>query len=256
MSQLLERVRELLAAEYADQRTQEWLDLRENMITASDVASAIGENRYESPDAFVKKKVLRTKWGGNAATAHGTLLEPFVRDLYDERCGHKSHEIGLVRHREYPWLGGSADGITEDGLLLEIKCPLTRKIEAKVPKHYLPQIQLLLEVTDLEECDFVQYRPASADPPKAEEFVVVRIARDREWFKTNLPAMQASWDRICAGRTHGLCTLDEDETPFDPQFKTETVCDIVPEADDDGGSVEDAPGQVPPQAEVPDVSGM
>ena len=68
------------------------------MITASDVASAIGENHYESVDAFVKKKVLKTKWAGNAATAHGTLLEPLVRDLYDARTGRKSHEIGLVRH--------------------------------------------------------------------------------------------------------------------------------------------------------------
>jgi hypothetical protein len=51
------------------------------MITASDAASAIGESLYESEDAFVKKKVLRTKWAGNAATEHGTRLEPLVRDL-------------------------------------------------------------------------------------------------------------------------------------------------------------------------------
>jgi enoyl-CoA hydratase len=33
---LVARARELLAAEYAEQRSQEWLDLRENMITASE----------------------------------------------------------------------------------------------------------------------------------------------------------------------------------------------------------------------------
>jgi hypothetical protein len=65
-----------------------------------------------------------------------------VRDFYDQKTGRKTHEIGLVQHRDYPWLGASPDGITEDGLLVEIKCPLTRKIEAKVPKHYLPQVQL------------------------------------------------------------------------------------------------------------------
>lgn len=218
------RVRELLAAEYAEQRSEEWLELRENMITASDVASAIGENHYETPESFIKKKVLKTKWAGNAATAHGTLLEPFVRDLYDERYGRKSHEIGLVQHKDYPWLGGSADGITEDGLLIEIKCPLTRKIEAKVPKHYLPQIQLLLEITDLDECDFIQYRPAGEKP---EEFVVVRVQRDREWFVRHLPAMQKIWDRIVAGRTHGLCEIENDLVGFDPHFKNEIVCEIV-----------------------------
>ena len=226
---LVARARELLAAEYAEQRSQEWLDLRDQMITASDVASAIGENHYETPDAFIKKKVLRTKWAGNAATEHGTLLEPLVRDLYDARTGRKSHEIGLVQHRQYPWLGASPDGVTEDGLLIEIKCPLTRKIEAKVPKHYWPQVQLQLEITDLEECDFIQYRPASAEgavPARPEEFVIVRIKRDREWFARHLPAMKASWERICKGRAHGLCELVADSAE-PPVFKNEIACLLV-----------------------------
>jgi hypothetical protein len=218
--QLLARVQELLAAEYAEQRSEEWLELRENMITASDVASAIGQNHYESPESFVKKKVLKTKWAGNAATAHGTLLEPLVRDLYDQRYGKKSHEIGVVQHRQYPWLGGSPDGITEDGLLIEIKCPLTRKIERKVPSYYMPQIQLLLEIMDLDECDFIQYRPESSTP---EEFVVVRVPRDRTWFPKHLPAMQKAWNQILKGRSSGLCDVIDDPV----QFKTEIECLIV-----------------------------
>lgn len=236
---LVARARELLAAEYAEQRSQEWLDLRDQMITASDVASAIGENHYETPDAFIKKKVLRTKWAGNAATEHGTLLEPLVRDLYDARTGRKSHEIGLVQHRQYPWLGASPDGVTEDGLLIEIKCPLTRKIEAKVPKHYWPQVQLQLEITDLEECDFIQYRPGSADPPKPEEFVIVRIKRDREWFARHLPAMKASWERICKGRAHGLCELVADSVE-PPVFKNEIACLLVADDVEVSAPTEDA----------------
>jgi putative phage-type endonuclease len=224
------RARELIAQEYAEQRSQEWLDLRENMITASDVASALGENHYESPDAFVKKKVLRTKWAGNAATAHGTLLEPIVRDLYDQKFNRKSHEVGLVQHREYPWLGASPDGITEDGILVEIKCPLTRKIEPNVPKHYWPQVQLQLEITDLEECDFVQYRPATSEggvATKGEEFVVVRVHRDREWFAKALPVLEAVWQRVLKGRVHGLCEILDD--PPRDQFKKQIACEILEE---------------------------
>lgn len=252
---ILIRVKELLAAEYAEQRSQEWLDLRENMITASDISSAIGENPYESTDAFIKKKVLRTKWAGNAATAHGTLLEPLVRDMYDEMTGRKTHEIGLVQHRLYPWLGASPDGITEDGILVEIKCPLSRKIEAKVPKYYLPQVQLQLEITDLEVCDFVQYRPQGTitediggeiltrlDPSKPREFVIVQVKRDRNWFAANLPVMQKAWDRIVAGRTRGLCEILED-VPSSPEVREEISCDIR----DDG---------VQTQEQVFDVQGL
>lgn len=221
------RAHELIAAEYAEQRSQEWLELRENMITASDVASALGENRYESIDSFVKKKVLKTKWAGNAATAHGTLLEPLVRELYDKRYNRKSHEIGLVQHPKYPWLGASPDGVTEDGLLIEIKCPLTRKIEPKVPHHYWPQVQLQLEITDLEECDFIQYRPASEQ--KDEEFVVVRVQRDRTWFEKNLPTMEAVWKRILIGRENGLCEILDDPVAWNPDFKNQIVCEIVDE---------------------------
>lgn len=223
----IERARELIAQEYAEQRSQEWLDLRETMITASDAASAIGESRYESEDAFVKKKVLRTKWAGNAATEHGTRLEPLVRDLYDAKYNRKSHEIGLVQHREYPWLGASPDGVTEDGILVEIKCPLTRKIEAKVPKHYLPQVQLQLEITDLEECDFVQYRPARIEDARPEEFVVVRVQRDREWFAKALPVLERVWQRVLKGRAQGLCEIVDDPVPWDSYFKKQTVCEIL-----------------------------
>jgi putative phage-type endonuclease len=198
------------------------------MITASDVASALGENHYESPDAFVKKKVLRTKWAGNAATAHGTLLEPVVRDLYDKKYGRVSHEVGLVQHREYPWLGASPDGITEDGILVEIKCPLTRKIEPNVPKHYWPQVQLQLEITDLEECDFVQYRPATSEGgvvTKGEEFVVVRVHRDREWFAKALPVLEAVWQRVLKGRVHGLCEILDDQG----RIEKRVACEVLDE---------------------------
>jgi len=201
------RVVELLAQSYADQRSPEWLRLRGNMLTASDAATAIGLNPYETPDGLLAKKCgCARPWSGNQATAHGTRLEPMVRDMYDERHGQKSHEIGLVQHPVHKFLGGSPDGITESGRLLEIKCPLSRKIKPEVPVYYMPQIQLLLEIMDLEVCDFVQYKEG---PP--EEFVVVEVPRDREWFARYLPVMRAFWDRVIEYRQKGLCevTLDD-----------------------------------------------
>jgi putative phage-type endonuclease len=203
------RAKELIAQTYADQRSQEWLNLRGNLLTASDAATAIGLNPYEKPEGLLAKKCGAARpWAGNEATAHGTRLEPMVRDLYDMRHGQISHEIGLVQHPVHKFLGGSPDGITESGRLLEIKCPLSRKIKPEVPGYYLPQIQLLLEIMDLEVCDFVQYKEG---PP--EEFVVVEVQRDREWFAHYLPVMKAFWDRVIAMRKKGICDVEIDEIP-------------------------------------------
>ena len=224
MADVHPKVKELLGRTYHDQRSEAWLQLREGMLTASDVATALGENHYETPDKLLMKKVLKLKWAGNAATAHGTLLEPIARDLYDARYNKKSHEIGLVQHPVHKWLGGSPDGVTEDGMLIEIKCPLTRKIESKVPKHYMPQIQLLLEILDLEECDFIQYRPAGEKP---EEFNVVNVKRSRQWFADALPIMQAFWERVQTAKRNGLCEVEVDLTPYTPL--NEYICYIQSE---------------------------
>ena len=115
------RAKELIEQTYADQRSQEWLNLRGNLLTASDAATAIGLNPYEKPEGLLAKKCGAARpWAGNEATAHGTRLEPMVRDLYDMRHGQISHEIGLVQHPVHKFLGGSPDGITESGRLLEI----------------------------------------------------------------------------------------------------------------------------------------
>jgi hypothetical protein len=210
-------VQELISRTYADQRSNEWHLLRGTMLTASDFATAIGLNPYEKPSDLILKKCGALKNQGNAATAHGTLLEPVARDLYDARCNQKSHEIGLVQHARYRWLGGSPDGVTESGRLLEIKCPLTRKITPQVPKYYIPQIQLLLEILDLEVCDFVQYRPG---PP--EEFQVTEVVRDRDWFERVLPVAEAFWNVVLDRRVHGICEITEEEDEV-----KEIVCEVV-----------------------------
>jgi hypothetical protein len=52
-----------------------------------------------------------------------------------------------------------------------------------------------MQILDLEEADFIQYKPADVNWPKPEEFVVVNVKRDPEWWKTYLPVMREFWDR-------------------------------------------------------------
>jgi hypothetical protein len=118
-----------------------------------------------------------------------------------------AHEIGLHPHPVYNWLGGSPDGITESGKLLEIKCPMMRAIKDEVPIHYMPQLQLLMEILDLETCDFIQYKPDELTWPEPAQFQVTHVVRDRQWFAEKLPIMDAFWKRVLYHRQHGVESL-------------------------------------------------
>lgn len=196
-------VQALIEHEYAAQRSEEWLALRGKMLTASDAATAIGVNSYEKPDGLILKKFGYNKFEGNEATEHGNKYENVARDIYCERYNEVAHEIGLHPHPLYNWLGGSPDGITESGKLLEIKCPLRRKITGEVPVHYMPQLQLLMEILNLEECDFIQFKPEELTWPNPPEFIVTNVKRSREWFAEQLPVMDAFWKRVLWYRANG-----------------------------------------------------
>lgn len=198
------QIEKLISKEYAAQRTAEWLELRGNMLTASDAATAIGMNPYEKPEGLILKKCGHNKFDGNQATFHGNKYEDEARDIYCEQYDEVCHEIGLYPHPKYKWLGGSPDGITQSGKLVEIKCPLKRKITPEVPVYYMPQIQLLLDILNLDEAVFIQYKPYEITWPGPMEFCVTEVKRDREWFAQQLPVMEAFWNRVLWHREHGV----------------------------------------------------
>ena len=201
------QVEYLLSLQYDPQRSNAWLEMRGKMLTASDAGTALGVNPYETPNDFILKKCGHSDFKGNAATEHGNKFEDEARDLYCERYGEVSHEIGLYQHPVYPWLGGSPDGLTESGKLIEIKCPLRRKISNEVPIYYMAQVQLLLEILNLEEAVFIQYKPSSLTWPQPYEFVVTNVIRDREWWNESLPKLHCIWDKVLLHREIGCDEL-------------------------------------------------
>lgn len=179
------RVCKLVRKKQYAQRTQEWFDVRKNLITASSAASCLTRNlktcesyvkEYSLEDIFdyndkccnpysTKKQYFLDKTGhggsfkGNTATYWGQKYEPVVTDLYSKNTNKEVMEFGLILHDspDLHFLGASPDGITPDGVMIEIKCPFRRKITGVPPLYYWIQVQLQLEVCDLDFCDFVEY---------------------------------------------------------------------------------------------------
>lgn len=163
------------------QRTESWYKARELIITASEAASVLfknndtmrnyinfygiedyeinplkGCNPYMSLTEFYRKKCGEIPFTGNIATRHGQKYEDVAVGIYSRLFKKDIIEFGLIRHPELDWLGASPDGITNDGIMLEIKCPFRRQITGIAPFYYWVQVQLQLEVCNLEYCDFLE----------------------------------------------------------------------------------------------------
>ena len=141
-------VESLLKIPQYEQRSPEWFEQRRNAITASDMPTVLKENEYKTPWSLLLDKCDSNPkpFIGNEATRWGTHYEDTAIEKYSEIKNKKVLAFGLLIHPDYPWLGGSPDGITTDGILLEVKCPLKRKIvHGEVPHHYLSQVLLNLE---------------------------------------------------------------------------------------------------------------
>lgn len=185
----------VLNIQTVEQRTTEWFKLRDEMLTASDVASAIGKNPYKSRKSLLKEKIeKKTKFKGNLITDWGCKYEPEAIKMYEKHYNNVVYETGLYQHAVHTFLGASPDGITYDGKLVEVKAPYKRKIEHKIPEYYYPQVQLQLEVLDIDKCLFIQYKPATEE----EEMIldVLEIDRDKNWFNENFSKMESFWKEV------------------------------------------------------------
>lgn len=201
------RVKLLLEIPQYEQRSPEWFAQRSNALTASDLPTVLSENKYKRPwNLLVEKCDPNCKpFVGNAATRWGNHYEDIAIGKYSELRNKKVLSFGLLIHPQYSWLGGSPDGITTDGILLEVKCPLTRPIiQGEVPEHYRSQVLLNLEICDLEMAHFIEFKPGKSD----NDYVIniVEVPRDREWFARKLPVMKEFWDSVLEYRTKGIDT--------------------------------------------------
>lgn len=128
--------------------------MRSNMLTASDWGTVLGENHYSNSNEVLKKKCGDDNFVTNAAMMWGNKYEEVAVLIYKHRNNVEVLDFGCLRHPSIPFLGASPDGITPYGIMLEIKCPTSRKITGIPPRYYWCQVQGQLEVCELDRCDF------------------------------------------------------------------------------------------------------
>ena len=202
------RVKNLLAMPQPQQRTEEWYKARHTRITASEAASCLYRsektckpyvdaykisnfkykndplNPYETKEDYIIKKCSsfygEYEYKDNQYTIWGKKYEDIATRLYKKLNNVTVYEFGLLAHNKLKWLAASPDGITENGVMLEIKCPKSRKIDPNVPPlYYWIQVQIQLECTNLDFCDFLEC--TIVEVPSETEFANITL-QDKQDF--------------------------------------------------------------------------
>ena len=151
-----------------DQRTDGWHAKRGEMITASEVYGVFGSESAKK-EVMMRKLEPRKEGTGPpiAALAWGTRFEPVAKRLYEESTKCKITDVSCVQHPVYAFLGASPDGlivpddpldVNRYGRLVEFKCPMSRVEKPEIPMGYIHQMQMQMECTGINECEYVEFR--------------------------------------------------------------------------------------------------
>jgi putative phage-type endonuclease len=152
-----------------DQRTKEWYEFRNNLITASNAYKAFENENTRNQLIYEKCNVIKPENTNsnnfiniNTTLHWGQKYEKVSVMIYEYIYKTIIEDFGCIQHDNYKFIGASPDGInilkqsSRYGRMLEIKNIINREIDGIPKKEYWIQMQLQMEVCNLDECDFLE----------------------------------------------------------------------------------------------------
>jgi len=228
------KVKRLLKLPFIEQKSTEWYNFKKKVVSSSQAATILDCNPYNNKRNLLISKCNNdehsNKVYNNIATEWGIKYEPIAVDIYEKMFKKKVFTFGLIKDPHNKWLAASPDGITSDGILLEIKSPYSRKLKEYPPKYYWIQCQILLQVCNLEKChlfecefkesknqtDFIEneYFGHTVDTNHItywtlENYKLHIIPRDREWFHHHKNRLHQFWKDMIYFQNNGIHLLNK-----------------------------------------------
>lgn len=184
-----------MAEGYEVQRSPAWFAWRRAHLGSSDAAAILGVSPWKTVLDLYNEKVnpQETLTNSNFAMRRGVELEPLALAKFEDETGYLMTPAVRV-HSAYPMLSASLDGLELDGLCaVEIKCPGRSDhelaLKGVVPEKYIPQLQHIMEVCQLEEIYYMSYISDS-------NFTIFTVKKDHEYTTRLLQAELDFWQRV------------------------------------------------------------
>ena len=131
-----------------------WLELRDTIVTASDMAAIMGRNPYKSREDVLKDKLTGARSVMTDKMAAGLKWEPAILGAFQSLTGFPT--VGsqeLLLSARLPGLGATCDGFcreTKDRIALVEAKNLSRGLLDGPPDYYVVQVLTQLFVTGLD----------------------------------------------------------------------------------------------------------
>jgi len=147
---------------FIEQRTPEWFAWRKNKIGASDVPVIMRESPFKTPLMLWEEKCMDVERKLTKSMEKGIHYEDEAREAACVKLGVK-FKPACFEHVSNPYMIASLDGWCEDNGALEIKVPREEDHLAAlgkvVPSHYMPQLQAIMLVTNMNHMWYCSYNP-------------------------------------------------------------------------------------------------
>ena len=104
--------------------SSEWLDLRKNMLTASNFGVVVKRRESSSKAKLVQNILYKSNLSNVTAIAHGVDNEQLALQQLAIQENVTINPCGLFVDHEYPFIGATPDGLIGQDTIVEIKCPL------------------------------------------------------------------------------------------------------------------------------------
>lgn len=171
-----------------EQGSDEWLNWRRGLLTATDAAMLLGVSPYCTPYKGWQRKIGDApEQAMNSAMQRGHDDEPIARALFIQEYGINMHPC-CVESEKNNFIGASLDGISDCGrFILEVK---SQRPVDQVPEMHMCQMQHQFLSTDneAEKCFYVSHWQGVNK--------TFEVYPDSEWQKAYLPQAKEFWKGV------------------------------------------------------------
>lgn len=188
-----------------EQGTDEWLEARRGIVTASEVGKLItptlkiAENK--TSNGLIERLAAERLSGRvddhymSRDMERGHLDEPFARQAYEQHMSVEVQQVGfMTREFEGFVIGYSPDGLVSEPGSIEIKSrkqqlQVMHVLEPDVPHDHMAQMQAGMLVADRAWCDYISYSGGL-------HLSIHRIFADNDWKQQILEAVRRAEQEI------------------------------------------------------------